>query len=112
MHITNLQSNWKASSFLDLKKFFFFEKGSRSHPGSSAGKESACSAGDPGLIPGLQGSPGEGIGYPLQYTWASPNGSAGKESSCNVRDLGSIPGEDLLEKGMATHSNILAWKIP
>ena len=39
--------------------------------GSSAGKESACSAGDPGLIPGLQGSPGEGIGYPLQYTWAS-----------------------------------------
>ena len=39
-------------------------------PGSSAGKESACNAGDPGLIPGLGRSPGEGIGYPLQYSWA------------------------------------------
>ena len=40
-------------------------------PGSSAGKESACSAGDPGLIPGLGRSPGEGKGYLLQYAWAS-----------------------------------------
>ena len=40
-------------------------------PGSSAGKESACRAGDPGLIPGVGRSPGEGIGYPLQYSWAS-----------------------------------------
>ena len=38
---------------------------------SSAGKESACDAGDPGSIPGLGRSPGEGIGYPLQYSWAS-----------------------------------------
>ena len=37
-------------------------------PGNSAGKESACSAGDPSLILGLGGSPGEGIGYPLQYS--------------------------------------------
>ena len=37
---------------------------------SSVGKESACSAGDPGLIPGSGRSPGEGIGYPLQYSWA------------------------------------------
>ena len=37
-------------------------------PGSSAGKESACSAGDPGLIPGLGRSAGEGIGHPLQYS--------------------------------------------
>ena len=36
-------------------------------PGSSAGKESACNAGDPGLIPGLGRSPGEGIGYQLQF---------------------------------------------
>ena len=36
-------------------------------PGSSAGKESTCNAGDPGLIPGSGSSPGEGIGYPLQY---------------------------------------------
>ena len=40
-------------------------------PGSSAGEESACKAGGPGLIPGLGRSPGEGIGYPLQYSWAS-----------------------------------------
>ncbi|MES7586305.1 hypothetical protein U6P61_12205, partial [Cutibacterium acnes] len=40
-------------------------------PCSSVGKESACSAGDPGSIPGLGRSPGEGIGYPLQYSWAS-----------------------------------------
>ena len=38
---------------------------------SSAGKESTCNAGDPGSIPGLGRSPGEGIGYPLQYSWAS-----------------------------------------
>ena len=37
---------------------------------SSAGKESAYNAGDPGLIPGLGRSPGEGIGYPLQFSWA------------------------------------------
>ena len=41
-------------------------------PDSSVGKESACNAGNPGLIPGLGRSPGEGIGYPLQYFWASP----------------------------------------
>ena len=40
-------------------------------PSSSAGKESACNAGDLGLISGLGKSPGEGLGYPLQYSWAS-----------------------------------------
>ena len=40
-------------------------------PSGSAGKESACNAGDPGSIPGLGRSPGEGNGYPLQYSWAS-----------------------------------------
>ena len=38
---------------------------------SSVGKEPACNAGDPGLIPGLGRFAGEGIGYPLQYSWAS-----------------------------------------
>ena len=37
-------------------------------PGGSAGKESTCSAGDLGLIPGLERSPGEGKGYPIQYS--------------------------------------------
>ena len=40
-------------------------------PDSSVGKESACNEGDPSSIPGLQRSTGEGIGYPLQYSWAS-----------------------------------------
>ena len=44
-------------------------------PGSSAGKESACNAGDLGSIPGLGRSPGEGNGYPLQYSWLeNPHG--------------------------------------
>ena len=44
-----------------------------------------------------------------------PGRSNGKESACNAGDRGSIPGisrEDPLEKGMATHSSTLAWKIP
>ena len=60
-------------------------------PGSSAGKESTCNAGKPGSIPGLGRSSGEGIGYPLQYSWASLDGSDSKESACNAGDLGSIP---------------------
>ena len=39
-----------------------------SFPGSSAGKESTCNEGDPGSIPGLGRFPGEGMGYPLQYS--------------------------------------------
>ena len=38
---------------------------------SSVGNESACNGGDPGSIPGLGRPSGEGIGYPLQYSWAS-----------------------------------------
>ena len=42
-----------------------------------------------------------------------PGNTAGKESTCNAGDQGLIPGqEDLLEEGMATHSSILAWRIP
>ena len=42
-----------------------------------------------------------------------PGGSDGKESACSAGDLGSIPAlEDPLEEGMATHSSILAWRIP
>ena len=83
-------------------------------PGSSAGKESTCNAGDPGLIPWPRRSPGEGIGYPLQYFWASLVPQMVKKASvCNVVDLGLIPGlEDPLEEGMATHSSIFTWRIP
>ena len=57
-------------------------------PDSSAGKESACNAEDPGVIPGSGRSAGEGTGYPLQYSWAS----AGEESACNAGDPSSVPG--------------------
>ena len=69
-------------------------------PDSAVGKESTCNAGDPGSIPGLGRSTGEGVGYPLQYSWASlvaqlvKNPPAGQETS--VRLLGQkVP----LEKG-------------
>ena len=61
-------------------------------PGSSAGEESTCNAGDPGLIPGSEISSEERIGYPLQYSWASLVAQLVKEIICNVGDLGSIPG--------------------
>ena len=44
------------------------------------------------MIPGSGRSAGEGIGYPLQYSWASPCGSAGKESTYDVGDSGLISG--------------------
>ena len=47
---------------------YFFWLISSSFPGSLAGKESACNAGDLGSIPGLGRSPEEGNGYPLQYS--------------------------------------------
>ena len=60
-------------------------------PGSSAGKESACNAGDPGSILGSGRSPGEGIRYPTPVFLSFSLSSAGKESACNVGDLDSIP---------------------
>ena len=59
-------------------------------PSSSAGKESDCNARDPGSRSGR--SHGEGLGYPLQYSWAFLVASDGKESTCNVGDLGLNPG--------------------
>ena len=82
-------------------------------PDSLVGKESACNAGDLGSIPGFGRSTGEGIGYPLQYSWASLMSQLVKNSPAMwetwVRSLGW---EDPLEKGKATHSSILAWRIP
>ena len=47
-------------------------------PCSSAGKESTCNAGDSGSIPGLGRSAGEGIGYPLQYSWSGESKTPGE----------------------------------
>ena len=66
---------------------------SRGFPGSAAGKESACNAGDPGFIHGLERSPGESIGYPLQYSWACLVAQSVKKSACNAGNLGLIPGK-------------------
>ena len=76
-----------------------------SFPSSSAGKESACNAGDPSSIPGSGRSAGEGIGYPLQYSWASLVAQLVKSlpaiQETWVRPLGW---EEPLEKGKAIHS--------
>ena len=64
---------------------------SKGFSGGSVGKEYTCNSGNPGLIPGLGRSPGEGTGYPLLDF---PGGSASKESACNAGDLGSIPGSE------------------
>ena len=79
--------------------------------GSSSGKESACNAGDSGSIPGSGRSPGEGIGCPLQYSWASLVTQLVKNPPA-VRDtwVRSLSREDHLEKGMTTHPSILAWR--
>ena len=82
-------------------------------PDSSAGKESACNAGDPGSIPGSGSSPGEGKDYPLQYSWASLVAQTVKNRPAMWETwVQSLGWEDPLKKGKATHSSILAWRIP
>ena len=70
-------------------------------------------AGDTSSIPGSGRSPGEGIGYPLQYSWASLVVQLVK----NLPEMWetwvrSLDWEDPLEKVKAIHSSILAWRIP
>ena len=79
----------------------------------SAGKESACNAGDPGSIPGSGRSPGEGIGYYSNIlrlptpVLGFPGGSDSKESACNAGDLGSIP--ELERSPGGRHGNSLQY---
>ena len=78
-------------------------------PGGSDGKESACNERDLGSIPGLGRSPGEGVGYPLQYSWASLVAQLVKNLPAMWETwILSLVWEDPLEKGTATHSSILA----
>ena len=82
-------------------------------PGSSASEESACNAGDPGSVPGLGRSPGEGIGDPLQHSWASLVAQTVKSLPAMWETwVQSLGWEDPVKEGMATHSSILAWGIP
>ena len=82
-------------------------------PHSSVGKEFTCNAGDLGSIPGLGRSAGEGIGYPFQYSWAPLVAQLVKNLPAMQETWVRSPGqEDPLQEGMATHSSILAWRIP
>ena len=74
------QSQWSSrkvspkhltSSFWFLDTFVCLQEQISGFPESSVGKETSCNAGDPGLILGWGRSPGEGIGYPGEYSWAS-----------------------------------------
>ena len=82
-------------------------------PGSSAGKESACNSGDLGSVPRSGRSPGEGIGYPLPYSWASlvaqmvNNPPATQETW--VQSLGW---EDPLKEGTPTTPVLLPGESP
>ena len=78
-----------ARYFANIKGVTYSQRG---FPGGSEGKESACSTGDLGLIPGLGRSPGEGNGYPLQYSclgnplnreaWRAPVHGVAKRQLC------------------------------
>ena len=82
-------------------------------PHSSDGKESTCNAGDTGLIPGLGRSPGEGIDYPLQYSWGSLVAQLVKNPPAMQETwVWSLGWKDPLEKRKGKYSRILAWRIP
>ena len=69
--------------------------------------------GDPSSIPGLGRPPEEGIGYPLQYSWASLVAQLVKNLPAMLEMwVQSLDREDPLKKGIATHTSILAWRIP
>ena len=79
----------------------------------SAGKEFACNAGDPGWTAGSGRSPGDGIGYPLQYSWAFLVAQmVMKLPAMQDTWAQSLGWEYALEKKIATHSSSLAWRIP
>ena len=80
-------------------------------PGDPVVKNLPASAGharDPGSIPGLGISPGEGIGDPLQYCWASLVAQVKNLPTMRETWIRSLGWEDPLEKGKATYSSVLA----
>ena len=110
--LANTWGNWEFHGLLMGIKYICYTQ-HMGFPGSSAGKESACNAGDPGLTPGSGRSPGEGIGYPLQYSWGSLVAQMVKNLPVMWETwVRSLYWEDPLEEGMATHSGILVWTIP
>ena len=97
---------WKTA---EMNEFYMI----RGFPGISACKESTCNARDTSSILGSGRSPGEGIGYPLQYSWASLVTQMVKNSPAMWDTwVLSLGWEDPLEEGMATHSSILPGESP
>ena len=93
MHFSRYNCTPHIILYFDLKRGF---------PDSSAGKESTCNAGDPSSIPGSERSTGEGIGYPLQYSWASlVTQLVKKPPTMQETWVRSLVWEDPLEKGKA-----------
>ena len=94
---------------LQLSHLFMYNGG---FPDISADKESAYNARDLGSVLGWGRSPGKGIGYPFQYSWASLVAQMVKNPlemwETWVQSLGW---EDSLQEGMSTHSSILSWRI-
>ena len=111
---SDIKRSWRQTWELSLRLSLVASKHVlRGFPSSSAGKESACNAGDLSSIPGSGRSPGEGIGYPLQYSWASLVAYLVKNTPAMQETwVRSLDWEDPLEKGMAIHFSILTWRIP
>ena len=65
-------------------------------PGDSDGKESTCNVGDLGSIPGLGRSPGEGNGYPLQYSKLNLVGGGGAIITCEIKVLNILENNSLI----------------
>ena len=76
-------------------------------PGSSNGKESACNAGDPGSVPGLGRTPGEGHGNPLQYSCLRATIHGVAKSRTQLRHMHQ---EELLQKSLTDIKLVLQWK--
>ena len=97
--VSSLHPVWICDYFFEGVHFLFHVVDYKIHLGRvwgfsdrSVGEESTCSAGDPSLIPGSEKSAGEGIGYPLQYSWASLVAHLVKNLPAMLEDMDSIPG--------------------
>ena len=94
---------------IKLITLFVTEEG---FPDSSVGKESACNGGDPQFDSWVGKILWQRDRLHTPVFLGFPGGSAGKESACNAETrVRSLGWEDSLEKGIATHSSILAWRI-
>ena len=99
--------------FYIVARYLYLSFLQRGFPDKPVGKESACNARSLGSIPGSGISAGEGIAYPLQYSWASLVAQVVKNLPAVWETWAwSLDWDDPLEEGKATHSRILAWRMP